>query len=78
MRFLHFRKKSHFDETMFTNISNILNTINENHIVIGRGDLNARIGNINRKNFKGHYRKNPDTVVDTHGKSFFKIVIFTS
>ena len=58
---------------MFTNISNIFNPINENHIVIGGGDLNARIGNINRKNFKGHYRKTPDTVVNTHGKSLLKI-----
>ena len=65
----------YYDDTLFTNISNIFQQNCENRVIIGGGDLNCRVGNIKRTLplLRAKYRPNVDTFVNSHGKMLEKI-----
>ena len=57
------------DETGLTYIVNSFTPINSNSIIIGGGDLNARVGDVTLKfpYTNCHYRKNVDVTVNEYG-----------
>ena len=65
------------DETDFSEIANVFTPVNSSHVIIGGGDLNARVGNIMQKlpfdNCK--YRQNVDITVNDYGRTLKKICV---
>ena len=62
------------DITAFSNIANVFTPTNSDSVVIGGGDLNARVGDIKQKIPSNcSYRLNPDKQVNEHGKTLLSI-----
>ena len=65
----------YFDPVQFCHIANNFTPLDSDHIVIGGGDINSRVGN-NRLNlpFTGsHYDHNIDEVINSHGRETRKL-----
>ena len=60
----------YYEETSFTCIPNIFVHDDQNHVIIGGGDLNSRVGDIKQKLplSNAQYRPNVDTQINSHGK----------
>ena len=63
------------DSSVFSNIANFFVPVSESRVVIGGGDLNARVGDIKQKlHFVGYsYRENQDKIVNDYGKSLLRV-----
>ena len=65
----------YFDPVMFCHLANNFTPIDNEHIVIGGGDINSRIGNKHLHiPFSGsYYNHNVDEVVNSHGREIRKL-----
>ena len=66
----------YFDEEAFTNVANRFSPKNSNYVVIGGGDINARVGDVQQKLPPTcSYRKNVDSVVNESGRTLRSICL---
>ena len=57
----------------FAQICNVIQNVDRNNILIGGGDLNARVADVKLQWKNYIYRVNPDPVINLHGLELLKI-----
>ena len=65
----------YFNHDDFSGVCNILTPKNQTNNVFGGGDMNARVGdvNLNLHSLCYKYRRNPDKIINLHGRELLKI-----